>query len=98
MAARGHKFYLRVLKVSLTSERSERVRDVLSSREDKIRIPKQPCNVPFIIEILMKFPHKRQLFLRIFETAKKWSSILQNVMKLQHKVIKEKRENNTFSV
>ena len=27
MAARGYEFYLRVLKVSLTSERSERVRD-----------------------------------------------------------------------
>ena len=40
MAARGYEFYLRVLKVSLTSERSE--------REDKIRIPKRPCNVLFI--------------------------------------------------
>ena len=29
MAARGYEFYLRVLKVSLTSERSERVRDTL---------------------------------------------------------------------
>ena len=28
MAVRGYEFYLRVLKVSLTSERSERVRDV----------------------------------------------------------------------
>ena len=27
MAAQGYEFYLRVLKVSLTSERSERVRD-----------------------------------------------------------------------
>ena len=27
MAARGYEFYIRVLKVSLTSERSERVRD-----------------------------------------------------------------------
>ena len=42
MAARGYEFYLRVLQVSLTSERSERVRD-------KIRIPKRPCNVLFII-------------------------------------------------
>ena len=32
MAARGYKFYLRVLKVSLTSERSERVRDTFSTR------------------------------------------------------------------
>ena len=29
MAARGYEFYLRVLKVSLTSERSQRVRDTL---------------------------------------------------------------------
>ena len=33
MAARGNELYLRVLKV----------------REDKIRIPKQPCNVLFIL-------------------------------------------------
>ena len=32
MAARGYKFYLQVLKVSLTSERSERVRDTFSTR------------------------------------------------------------------
>ena len=32
MAARGYDFYLRVLKVSLTSERSERVRDTFSMR------------------------------------------------------------------
>ena len=32
MAARGYEFYLRVLKVSLTSERSERVRDTFSTR------------------------------------------------------------------
>ena len=31
MAARGYEFYLRVLKVSLTSERSERVRDTFST-------------------------------------------------------------------
>ena len=31
MAARGYEFYLRVLKVSLKSERSERVRDTFSS-------------------------------------------------------------------
>ena len=32
MAARGYDSYLRVLKVSLTSERSERVRDTFSTR------------------------------------------------------------------
>ena len=31
MAARGYEFYLRLLKVSLTSERSERVRDFFST-------------------------------------------------------------------
>ena len=31
MAARGYEFYLRVLQVSLTSERSERVRDTFST-------------------------------------------------------------------
>ena len=32
MATRGYEFYLRVLKLSLTSERSERVRDTFSTR------------------------------------------------------------------
>ena len=32
MAARRYEFYLRVLKVSLTSERSERVRDMRDMR------------------------------------------------------------------
>ena len=31
MAARGYEFYLRVLKVFLTIERSERVRDTFTS-------------------------------------------------------------------
>ena len=44
MAARGYEIYLRVLQVSLTSER-----EILSARVDKIRIPKRPCNVLFII-------------------------------------------------
>ena len=57
MPARGYEFYLLVLKVSLT--RSLRS---LSAREDKIRIPRRPCNVLFILYIVMKFLHKRQLF------------------------------------
>ena len=32
MAVRGFEFYLRVLKVSLTGERSERVRDTFITR------------------------------------------------------------------
>ena len=48
MAAWGYEFYLRVLKVSLTSERSERVEEILSAREDKIRIPARPCNILYI--------------------------------------------------
>ena len=32
MAARGYEVYLRVLKVTLTSERSEQVRDPFSTR------------------------------------------------------------------
>ena len=43
MAAWGYEFYLRVLKISLTSERSSLVRDTF-----EIRIPKRPCNVLFI--------------------------------------------------
>ena len=57
MATRGYEFYLLVLKVS-------------PARENKIRIRKRPCNVLFILEILMKFLHKtRPFFLFIFETA-----------------------------
>ena len=48
MAAWGYEFYLRVLKVSLTSERSERVEEILSAREDKIRIPARPCNILYL--------------------------------------------------
>ena len=44
MAAWGYEFYLRVLKVSLTSERSERVRYTFST-QDKILIPKRPFNI-----------------------------------------------------
>ena len=58
MAARGYEFYLRVLK------------EILSAREGKIRIPKRPGNVLFILKVLMKFLHKTQFFLFIFETAK----------------------------
>ena len=38
MAARGYKFYLRELKVSLMSERSERrqVRDTFSTRRENL--------------------------------------------------------------
>ena len=40
MAAWGYEFYLRVLKVPLTSEAHSW--EILSALEDKIRIPKQP--------------------------------------------------------
>ena len=50
MAAREYEFYLRVLK------------DTLSARKDKIRIPKRPYNVLFILWILMKFLNKTELF------------------------------------
>ena len=50
MAARGYEFYLRVLKA------------ILSAREGKIRILKRPCNVLFILKMLMKFLHKTQFF------------------------------------
>ena len=49
MAARGYEFYLRVLKVSLTRVSEANELEILSAREDKIRIPKRPCNVPFIL-------------------------------------------------
>ena len=58
MAAPGYEFYLQVLK------------EILSAREGKIRIPKRPCNVLFILQMLMKFLHKTHFFLFIFETAK----------------------------
>ena len=49
MAAWGYEFYLRVLKVSLTSERSEQVRDTFSI-QNKIRIPARPCNILYFLE------------------------------------------------
>ena len=36
MATRGYEFYLRVLKVSLTSEQSERVRDTFGTMKRKL--------------------------------------------------------------
>ena len=63
MAAQGYELYLRVLKVSLTSERIvANELEILSAREDKIHIPKRPCYVLFVLYILMKFLHKTQLF------------------------------------
>ena len=40
--------------------------EILSALEDKIRIPKRPCNVLIMLSILMKFLHKRQLFFYLF--------------------------------
>ena len=37
MIARGYEFYLRVLKVSLTSERNERVRDSKNSKKVQLK-------------------------------------------------------------
>ena len=48
MAARRYEIYLRVLKKYSTSERSEQVK-YFSTREEKFRIPKRPCNILFII-------------------------------------------------
>ena len=36
MAARGYEFYLRVLKVSLTSKRSEQMRETFSNEKIKL--------------------------------------------------------------
>ena len=57
MAVRGYKFYLQVLL------------EILSAREDKIRIPKRSCNIQFILSIPMKFPGKTQLFYSLFKLA-----------------------------
>ena len=48
MTEPGYEFYLRVLIVN--------ERETLSARQDKIRIPKRPCNVLFIIYISTKCP------------------------------------------
>ena len=52
----GYEFYLRVLKVSLTSERSERVTDTFSTRRDKIGISSiLSCNILYIITAKLNF-------------------------------------------
>ena len=48
MAPRRYEISLRVLKLYFTSEGSEQVK-YFSTREEKIRISKRPCNVLFII-------------------------------------------------
>ena len=54
MAARGYEF----LSEKYLSRVSE-AKEILSAREDKIRIPARPCNVLFILFILMKFQKNR---------------------------------------
>ena len=53
MAACGSNFFSFMLKVSYYW--------ILSAREDKIRILKQPCNALSVLWILVKFPHRAQL-------------------------------------
>ena len=48
MAARGYEFYLECWKY-LSRVRFAHSWEILSAREDKIRIPKRPCNVLFIL-------------------------------------------------
>ena len=48
MAAWGYEFYLLVLKLSLTSFRFGHSWEILSAREDKIRIPKRLCNILYL--------------------------------------------------
>ena len=47
MADWGYKFYLLVLKVSLTRSLRSFVRDTLST-PNKIRIPVRPCNILYV--------------------------------------------------
>ena len=47
MAARGYEFYLRALKVSLASERSERVGDTFSTKFPKQQKVVVYCKMPF---------------------------------------------------
>ena len=48
MAPRGFEFYLRVLKESLTSERSELVRDTFSNRRNSYPQAAMKCSVYYI--------------------------------------------------
>ena len=57
MATRRYKISLRVLQKYFSSEHSEQGK-YFSTLGEKFRIPKRPCNVLFILYILMKFPHK----------------------------------------
>ena len=48
----GIRFYLPVLKVSLTSERSEQVRDTFSARGDKICFPPRGHVISYFIKLV----------------------------------------------
>ena len=53
-AVRRYEFYFRVVKTNILRTNAERMSKILSShREDKIRIFKPPCNVLFIIYIVV---------------------------------------------
>ena len=69
MATWGYEFYLRVLKVSLTSERSKRVRDTF-----EFCIPKRPCSVHYIDAD--EISTLKTTFLIHFRNSKKGSSIV----------------------
>ena len=50
-----------IFSSSAESISHERAKRYFQHSKIKIRIPKRPCNVLFILQILMKFLHKRQL-------------------------------------
>ena len=79
--------------VGLLASRAESISHSFASftRERYFRIPKSPCNVLFIMQVLMKCLDLKQLVLFIFEMMKKWSptSVLCN-MKQDMKVMKSK--------
>ena len=74
MAAWGYEFYLLVLKVFLTRERSSLVR-ILSAREDKIRIPKRPFNILYIFSKISKPCMQLTKHLRQSLHVKTWNGV-----------------------
>ena len=58
MAARDTNFIFSCWKY-LSRVSKANLWEILSAREDKIRIPKRPCIVLFILFILMKFQKNR---------------------------------------
>ena len=71
MDAWEYEFYLRVLKVSLMSERSEPAGEIPTALEDKSHIPARPCNILYFIHFHYEGPFALRISLFVLNLDNK---------------------------